>query len=144
MNRRVFRSKIVYWISIIYFLTILYAVFKYLIQFYSTIEKEHVRYYINAFNFILVVIILFFLINKNSKSVISINIIIGFILLLAIFRIFNSFFYLGFFHEKLNSELFLVFLNIGYLFLVNYFKINKKVIVNSEEIDQIGNKNLEP
>lgn len=143
MEKRVFRNKIVYWISIIYFLTILYSIFKYLTQFFLIIDKEHIRYYINVFNFIIIIVILIFLIDKNSKSVFLINFLIGFIVLLAVFKIFNAYFYFGFFQEQTKGELFLIFLNLLYLFLVNFFKVNQKDILKSEEIDQIGNENIE-
>lgn len=143
MKKRVFRNKIVYWISIIYFLTILYSIFKYLTQFFLIIDKEHIRYYINVFNFIIIIVILIFLIDKNSKSVFLINFLIGFIVLLAVFKIFNAYFYFGFFQEQTKGELFLIFLNLLYLFLVNFFKVNQKDILKSEEIDQIGNENIE-
>ena len=143
MKKRVFRNKIVYWISIIYFLTILYSIFKYLTQFFLIIDKEHIRYYINDFNFIIIIVILIFLIDKNSKSVFLINFLIGFIVLLAVFKIFNAYFYFGFFQEQTKGELFLIFLNLLYLFLVNFFKVNQKDILKSEEIDQIGNENIE-
>ena len=143
MEKRVFRNKIVYWISIIYFLTILYSIFKYLTQFFLIIDKEHIRYYINDFNFIIIIVILIFLIDKNSKSVFLINFLIGFIVLLAVFKIFNAYFYFGFFQEQTKGELFLIFLNLLYLFLVNFFKVNQKDILKSEEIDQIGNENIE-
>ena len=143
MKRRVFRSKIVYWISIVYLLTILYAIFRYFTHFYSYIEKEHLRFYINVLNFIFAVVILIFLIDKKSKTVLLINLFIGFILILSVFRIVNSFFQLGFFNKGIKGELFLIFLNLVYLFLINYFKIDTEVIKNSEEIDQIGKKNFE-
>ena len=143
MKRRVFRSKIVYWISIVYLLTILYAIFRYFTHFYSYIEKEHLRFYINVLNFIFAVVILIFLIDKKSKTVLLINLFIGFILILSVFRIVNSFFQLGFFNKGIKGELFLIFLNLVYLFLINYFKIDTELIKNSEEIDQIGKKNFE-
>jgi TRAP-type uncharacterized transport system fused permease subunit len=143
MKKRVFRNKIVYWISIIYFITILFSIFKYLTHFFSIIDKEHIRYYINVFNFIIIIVILIFLIDKNSKSVFLINFLIGFIVFLAVFRIFNAYFYLGFFQKQTKGELFSIFLNLLYLFLVNFFKVNQKDILKSEEIDQIGNENIE-
>ena len=143
MKKRVFRNKIVYWISIVYLLTILYAIFRYFTHFYSYIEKEHLRFYINVLNFIFAVVILIFLIDKKSKTVLLINLFIGFILILSVFRIVNSFFQLGFFNKGIKGELFLIFLNLVYLFLINYFKIDTEVIKNSEEIDQIGKKNFE-
>ena len=121
MKKRVFRNKTVYWISIVYLLTILYAIFRYFTHFYSYIEKEHLRFYINVLNFIFAVLIL----------------------ILSVFRIVNSFFQLGFFNKGIKGELFLIFLNLVYLFLINYFKIDLEVIKNSEEIDQIGNENFE-
>ena len=121
MKKRVFRNKTVYWISIVYLLTILYAIFRYFTHFYSYIEKEHLRFYINVLNFIFAVVIL----------------------ILSVFRIVNSFFQLGFFNKGIKGELFLIFLNLVYLFLINYFKIDLEVIKNSEEIDQIGNENFE-
>ena len=143
MKKRVFRNKTVYWISIVYLLTILYAIFRYFTHFYSYIEKEHLRFYINVLNFIFAVVILIFLIDKKSKTVLLINLFIGFILILSVFRIVNSFFQLGFFNKGIKGELFLIFLNLVYLFLINYFKIDTEVIKNSEEIDQIGNENFE-
>ena len=143
MKKRVFRNKTVYWISIVYLLTILYAIFRYFTHFYSYIEKEHLRFYINVLNFIFAVVILIFLIDKKSKTVLLINLFIGFILILSVFRIVNSFFQLGFFNKGIKGELFLIFLNLVYLFLINYFKIDLEVIKNSEEIDQIGKKNFE-
>ena len=143
MKKRVFRNKTVYWISIVYLLTILYAIFRYFTHFYSYIEKEHLRFYINVLNFIFAVVILIFLIDKKSKTVLLINLFIGFILILSVFRIVNSFFQLGFFNKGIKGELFLIFLNLVYLFLINYFKIDTEVIKNSEEIDQIGKKNFE-
>ena len=143
MKKRVFRNKTVYWISIVYLLTILYAIFRYFTHFYSYIEKEHLRFYINVLNFIFAVVILIFLIDKKSKTVLLINLFIGFILILSVFRIVNSFFQLGFFNKGIKGELFLIFLNLVYLFLINYFKIDPEVIKNSEEIDQIGKKNFE-
>ena len=143
MKKRVFRNKTVYWISIVYLLTILYAIFRYFTHFYSYIEKEHLRFYINVLNFIFAVLILIFLIDKKSKTVLLINLFIGFILILSVFRIVNSFFQLGFFNKGIKGELFLIFLNLVYLFLINYFKIDTEVIKNSEEIDQIGNENFE-
>ena len=143
MKKRVFRNKTVYWISIVYLLTILYAIFRYFTHFYSYIEKEHLRFYINVLNFTFAVVILIFLIDKKSKTVLLINLFIGFILILSVFRIVNSFFQLGFFNKGIKGELFLIFLNLVYLFLINYFKIDTEVIKNSEEIDQIGNENFE-
>ena len=143
MKKRVFRNKIVYWISIVYLLTILYAIFRYFTHFYSYIEKEHLRFYINVLNFIFAVLILIFLIDKKSKTVLLINLFIGFILILSVFRIVNSFFQLGFFNKGIKGELFLIFLNLVYLFLINYFKIDIEIIKNPEEIDQIGKKNFE-
>ena len=143
MKKRVFRNKTVYWISIVYLLTILYAIFRYFTHFYSYIEKEHLRFYINVLNFIFAVVILIFLIDKKSKTVLLINLFIGFILILSVFRIVNSFFQLGFFNKGIKGELFLIFLNLVYLFLINYFKIDTELIKNSEEIDQIGNENFE-
>ena len=143
MKKRVFRNKTVYWISIVYLLTILYAIFRYFTHFYSYIEKEHLRFYINVLNFIFAVVILIFLIDKKSKTVLLINLFIGFILILSVFRIVNSFFQLGFFNKGIKGELFLIFLNLVYLFLINYFKIDTEVIKNSEEIDQIGKENFE-
>ena len=143
MKKRVFRNKTVYWISIVYLLTILYAIFRYFTHFYSYIEKEHLRFYINVLNFIFAVVILIFLIDKKSKTVLLINLFIGFILILSVFRIVNSFFQLGFFNKGIKGELFLIFLNLVYLFLINYFKIDIELIKNPEEIDQIGKKNFE-
>ena len=143
MKKRVFRNKTVYWISIVYLLTILYAIFRYFTHFYSYIEKEHLRFYINVLNFIFAVVILIFLIDKKSKTVLLINLFIGFILILSVFRIVNSFFQLGFFNKGIKGELFLIFLNLVYLFLINYFKIDTELIKNSEEIDQIGKENFE-
>ena len=143
MKKRVFRNKTVYWISIVYLLTILYAIFRYFTHFYSYIEKEHLRFYINVLNFIFAVVILIFLIDKKSKTVLLINLFIGFILILSVFRIVNSFFQLGFFNKGIKGELFLIFLNLVYLFLINYFKIDIEIIKSPEEIDQIGKKNFE-
>lgn len=139
MEKRVFRSKIVYWISILFLLLILGSLLWYLFQFYN-IKTEIIRYCINIFNSILAIFSLFFLIKKKLKSILFINLLISIVLFLALIRVFKDYHYLGFPNKYLNSELTMFLINIIFLFLINYFKVKPKDIKSIEEIDEIGNK----
>lgn len=137
MEKRVFRSKIVYWVSILFLMLILGSLLWYLFQFYN-IKTELIRYYINISISVLAIISLFFLIKKELKSIFFINLLISIILFLALIRVFKDYHYLGFPNKYLKSELIMFLINLFFLFLVNYFKAKPNDIKGIEEIDEIG------
>lgn len=139
MKKRVFRNKIVYWISIIYFFLVSFDLIISLINIKLFFENK-LSYFLILIAAIFTITILVNLIEKFKNTTLLITIYFSIIIIFNVFFVLK--FYLG--GNSYLIELRDMFLNIIFLIVFNYFKINKKYFENFEEIDQIGNKNLEP
>ena len=133
MKKRVFRNKIVYWISIIYFLTISIALIINLIDITNFFNNK-ISYFFNLLVTIFTITIFVNLIEKFSKTTLLISIFLSVIILYNLFSVFD---------EISLTEIKSIIFHIIFLILVNFFKVNQKDILKSEEIDQIGNENFE-
>ncbi len=133
MKKRVFRNKIVYWISIIYFLTISIALIINLIDITNFFNNK-ISYFFNLLVTIFTITIFVNLIEKFSKTTLLISIFLSVIILYNLFSVFD---------EISLTEIKSIIFHIIFLILVNFFKVNQKDILKSEEIDQIGNENIE-
>ena len=138
MKKRVFRNKIVYWISIVYFLLVSFALIITLIDITIFFNNKFI-YFLILIAAIFSIIILVQLIEKYKKSTLLISIYLSLIIIGSLLVNLNNYI------EKrysINEIKFLLF-HIVFLILINYYKVNQIELEKAEEIDQIGNENFE-
>jgi len=131
MEKRVFRSKIVYWVSIIYFSLITLISFTASFSFFNTS--------FNLFRFILLIsfsifslIVCISLFEKAKHTVILINIYTSILIILIIFQLLKNHFE---YHIYYNSQVYFLIFLVIFLMSINIFKYNSK---KYKEIDEIG------
>ena len=138
MKKRVFRNKIVYWISIVYFLLVSFALIITLIDITIFFNNKFI-YFLILIAAIFSIIILVQLIEKYKKSTLLISIYLSLIIIGSLLVNLNNYI------EKrysINEIKFLLF-HIVFLILINYYKVNQIELEKAEEIDQIGKENFE-
>lgn len=139
MKKRVFRSRIVYWISIVYFLIVSIALVITLIDI-TIFFNNKLTYFLILIAAIFSIIILVQLIEKFKKSSLLISIYLSLTIVGSLLINLNNYL-----EKRLSiNEIKFLFFHIVFLILINYYKVNQIEFENSKEIDQIGNNNLEP
>lgn len=139
MKKRVFRSRIVYWISIVYFLIVSIALVITLIDI-TIFFNNKLTYFFILIAAIFSIIILVQLIEKFKKSSLLISIYLSLTIVGNLLINLNNYL-----EKRLSiNEIKFLFFHIVFLILINYYKVNQIEFENSKEIDQIGNNNLEP
>ena len=135
MEKRIFRNKIVYWISILFFLfggTFFVSVNTQPFSINMSIKQN----IFIVLMFIFSIIILVSLFNKENYATKLINIYIYIVLLINlksfIIVILNNRFIYNNYIYKIDITIFLII----FLFLVNYFKVKDKDNKNLVEIDK--------
>ena len=131
MKRRVFRSKIVYWISIIYFCIVTFISFTTIIIGFS-VNFNLFTFILGLISSIFSLVICVSLFEKEKYSVRLINIYISISIVVGLAQILNDHFKYHIYYE--NQVYYFAFLVLS-LICINVFKINQNQI---EEIDEIG------
>ena len=131
MKRRVFRSKIVYWISIIYFCIVTFISFTTIIIGFS-VNFNLFTFILGLISSIFSLVICVSLFEKEKYSVRIINIYISISIVVGLAQILNDHFKYHIYYE--NQVYYFAFLVLS-LICINVFMINQNQI---EEIEEIG------